>query len=267
MSFISATAPAPQTRNPWLAGFNWGVASAAAKSVTLRDLLTQIDANTKDLHELTGLIDAGWKDIEWDDPDVAIARGKLLDKYQLPHTIDHTVLINPMRMAPNGVGGYSEWDRAGGNVDVVYDGTIRTTINGGWLGTLSTTAFNINHSTPPYAVSAGWPPGAYLLSQDPAPPTGSLTGVYYTDGLGWFKTSQAELNANTYQGNRPSETQLTDWNEGFKDAAQQKTALAQGQQSFMVQLTSDKSNLELFATGILQRFDSLMRDLAGNLRS
>jgi hypothetical protein len=91
-------------------------------------------------------------------------------------------------------------------------------------------------------------------------------GVFVMDSSGNFmKLDETQLDLNKFLNRAPTQAEFDGWISDMQLAAQGKTQLAQTQQAFMQQLIADKSNAELFATGVLQRIDSLLRDIISKL--
>lgn len=245
------TATLLQSPNNYYRAVGFGLATATVKSDLLRDLLLQVDTNTKDLEALTTAADT-WTLADWTASFIQSggpqARSAFLDQYNVPHPVDTAmfgatgVVMMPNMNAVSFVSGTT----------VNYPPKV---IDEPYAWQVSRAA-QLNQTVAEYLTSTGLaPPGTLLQLTD---------GLFSVSGQLVLKVTDPTT-LTIYLQRAPTQSELDAMIEGMEEAAQGKTQIAQSMQAYMQQLVADKSNAELFTTGILQRLDSLMRDIISKI--
>lgn len=234
-----------QSPNTYYRAVGYGLATATVKSDLLRDLLLQVDTNTKELQALTTAADT-WTLADWTasftQSGGPLARSAFLDQYDIPHPVDTakfgatSVTLFPQNVAVPSFSGTT----------INYPPTVISKSS-------AQIQFEAASSTTPFyqALNALSPAGTLLQLTD---------GLFFVSGQSVYKVVDPTT-LTTYLQRAPTQPELDAMIEGMEEAAQGKTQIAQSMQAYMQQLVADKSNAELFTTGVLQRLDSLLRDI------
>jgi hypothetical protein len=237
-----------QSPNTYYRAVGYGLATATVKSDLLRDLLLQVDTNTKELQALTTAADT-WTLADWTasftQSGGPLARSAFLDQYDIPHPVD-TAKFGATGVVAYPSGGLASFS----GTTISYPPTV-----------ISKSSAQIQleaaSSTTPFyqALNALSPAGTLLQLTD---------GLFFVSGQSVYKVVDPTT-LTTYLQRAPTQSELDAMIEGMEEAAQGKTQIAQSMHAYMQQLVADKSNAELLSTGVLQRLDSLMRDIISKI--
>lgn len=232
--------PPAQSRNAALVAFDYGIKTAAEKSLVLRDLILQVDTNTTELQELKSALET-WTFASWTSN--AQARTAFLDKYSIAHPNDLAYFPAP----PGGSGPiYASYPPIDRSLTSSTDEAIRFSA---WFD-------------PPHT-SYKFSDGIYVRKDD--------AGTASTDDGGgaitianFYKVSDPAKDWKPFF-NAPTQAEFDKIKSGLEAAAQKRTQIGASQQAFVQQVLADKTNAETFGSTVLQHWASIMREIFSRL--
>lgn len=236
---VAVAVPPALSRNPALAAFDYGLATAALKNIVLRDLIMQIDGNSDELKDLTTALST-WKVSDW-------AALSIEDRLERSEVLDLTEEAYPQNKA---------YVPAPKDVDT---GVIGSPL----YATYPPTPGSISFAD----MRAIFRAGTDDITEYPVGTSFALTdGTFVRTGEDSFvEIVDPSKDWQPFMDRAPTQEEFDEFKQDIEEAAQKRTQIGATQQAFAQQVVGEKSNAELFSTVALQRWESIMRDIASKI--